>query len=558
MKNKTLPYVVPVVFLYLCISFVTFNQIEEDAFIYFRFAANIANGHGYVFNAGGEHIEAGSGLLWLLLLVPVYKLFPNDMLFAAKMLGIFFGCGCLYLTWRISVLYVKNRFLACMPAVFLAISYPFYCWAQNGLETPAHLFALLLFFFFCVHEPCKRYWFVPAFLVFCARPEGGYFLLFLLPFLIMERKRIHNFAGGLSVFAALCCAVTAWRFFYFHELVPQTFYNKMDPSLRFAPVAVNKLFLHGYYLWLVIPALPLLVRRHFYTRKTVYLMLFFALALVWALVTAEFRILNRHSVPFLPFLFILLVCALSQYAAHAKLRNIVYGYVVAAALAILFLSRYALLEQVLPNPFVLNLQAAIVDPHRYLDDFRKIASGRQPGPCTGAYSAMSIGTNYQALVGRFIQANCPGTITIVYDQMGQTPWYGGLEKTFVDAFGLTDKTIGYFGFYERKHFSRLYMLYYRLMEKAEAAFWSEHKRIETANGILDYIFSKNPEVIMINKFVAQTFPASIPSLLEKHDRLRTHYTHVCVLHHTVAVYARNTFELKKPLTIPEGLVVQHM
>ena len=43
--------------LYIVISLLCFNQIEEDAFIYFRLAANLANGNGYVFNVGGEHIE---------------------------------------------------------------------------------------------------------------------------------------------------------------------------------------------------------------------------------------------------------------------------------------------------------------------------------------------------------------------------------------------------------------------------------------------------------------------------------------------------------------------
>ena len=50
---------------YALLVAIGFNDIEEDAFIYFRFAKNIVDGYGYVFNIGGEHIEACSGLLWL-------------------------------------------------------------------------------------------------------------------------------------------------------------------------------------------------------------------------------------------------------------------------------------------------------------------------------------------------------------------------------------------------------------------------------------------------------------------------------------------------------------
>ena len=43
--------------LYLLLSFLTFPAAEEDSFIYFRLAANLAEGHGYVFNRGFEAID---------------------------------------------------------------------------------------------------------------------------------------------------------------------------------------------------------------------------------------------------------------------------------------------------------------------------------------------------------------------------------------------------------------------------------------------------------------------------------------------------------------------
>ncbi len=44
----------------------------DDAFITFRYAENLVEGHGLVFNPGGKPVEAYSNFLWLLVLAVVY------------------------------------------------------------------------------------------------------------------------------------------------------------------------------------------------------------------------------------------------------------------------------------------------------------------------------------------------------------------------------------------------------------------------------------------------------------------------------------------------------
>ena len=46
-----------IILFYVFFSFFNLSPLAEDAYIYFRFAENIASGHGYVFNPGGENIE---------------------------------------------------------------------------------------------------------------------------------------------------------------------------------------------------------------------------------------------------------------------------------------------------------------------------------------------------------------------------------------------------------------------------------------------------------------------------------------------------------------------
>jgi len=50
----------------LVIHGLTFGFVVDDAFISFRYAQNLLDGHGLVFNPG-EQVEGYSNLLWILL-----------------------------------------------------------------------------------------------------------------------------------------------------------------------------------------------------------------------------------------------------------------------------------------------------------------------------------------------------------------------------------------------------------------------------------------------------------------------------------------------------------
>ena len=145
--------------VYLAVTFLTFNQIDEDAFIYYRFADNIANGFGCVFNRFGERIESTSGPLWLALLV-VVELWSLDVVIASKLLGIGFGLFSLLLLLAVSRRTLPAELIP-FPALLLTVSVPFYSWAQRGMETSLHLFALLLLCFMLC-EPRIRSFITPS------------------------------------------------------------------------------------------------------------------------------------------------------------------------------------------------------------------------------------------------------------------------------------------------------------------------------------------------------------------------------------------------------------
>ena len=47
-----------------------YTFLTDDAFISFRYARNLSQGHGLVFNPGFERVEGYTNFLWVLLLAP--------------------------------------------------------------------------------------------------------------------------------------------------------------------------------------------------------------------------------------------------------------------------------------------------------------------------------------------------------------------------------------------------------------------------------------------------------------------------------------------------------
>src|SRR5690606_22449881 len=99
-----------------------------------------------------------------------------------------------------------------------------------------------------------------------------------------------------------------------------------------------------------------------------------------------------------------------------------------------------------------------------------------------------IGFNRNATVGRFIQQNYPMGIAVIFDQMGQAPWYAGLDKKFIDNTGLTDKQIGYFAFQEKARKSTLFGAYERVLLSLKFFFWPEEVYRTSKPEIVERLF----------------------------------------------------------------------
>jgi hypothetical protein len=120
----------------------------DDAYISFRYARNLVEGHGLVFNQG-ERVEGYSNFLWVLLIAAGMKLGLASPETLSKVLGVASGL-LLILLAPASVRAVTNlRGCACLlGALALAAWPPLAYWSVGGLETT--FFALLLTLLSCL------------------------------------------------------------------------------------------------------------------------------------------------------------------------------------------------------------------------------------------------------------------------------------------------------------------------------------------------------------------------------------------------------------------------
>ena len=545
--------------LYLGSVVLSFNQIDEDAFIYLRIAANIADGHGYVFNIGGEHIESGSSLLWQLMLVPLQWL-PIDPIISAKLLGIGFGCLALTIVFALSRLLIRDAMLRIVPSMMLAVAVPFFCWSQRGMETALYLCALLALCYVCIDERWWPHWYLPAIVVFCARPEGFIILVGPLLCLFVERARTPRFWSGLAFLVLACGGVTLARLWYFHDPFPHSFQIKAGGEPLF--VRVSLFVYHNYHLALL--AIPLAIgffHREFWNRRVLYLLSFIVMTGLWISATPDFKPYNRHGLAFIAFFNLVSIASLDLWMDRSKFRT---G--IRVAVAIMLLSMLPVLQLgkngIVESSFLRSAKhEASQYPQGYFSSLAQLIRDPSKSPvgmdATKAHRVF-INTNYQATTGTFIRDNYPENITFAYDQMGQTPWYAGRDKRVIDTLGLASKTTGYSVFTERAQESRLLGAYSSLMVSIAGYFWPHEQRMVSRREAVDYVFDADPELILINTFVAKFQPNGLTARVARDPRIRKRYRRAYVVNGVVTFYERNDIYSSERTRVPPAATVRNL
>ena len=145
----------------------------DDAYITYRYAANVAHGHGAVYNPG-ERVEGFSSPLWLAILAVPARL-GADPEPVSKVLGLVFGLTALLVLGLALIRSGARPGLAGAAALMIAAFPTLHLYLVSGMETPAFCAAVIIAA--CagaVHEgPHRLPVIVPATIaVALLRPEG--------------------------------------------------------------------------------------------------------------------------------------------------------------------------------------------------------------------------------------------------------------------------------------------------------------------------------------------------------------------------------------------------
>lgn len=237
----------------------------DDAFITFRYAENVAGGLGAVYNAG-ERVEGYSNPSWMLLCAAAAAL-GLDVVSFGQWLGILCYGALVPATWWAGQRLVPgNRAFLPLAAVAVATHRHLRDFASCGLETLGFVLLVTLIAGVLARAERPREFAVASLLTVLAavtRPDGALVgaLAGLLAVVASIRRRDLGPALGFAVPGFLLfLPFLAWRYLYYEDLLPNTFYAKSahDPYASQGWFYVQ-LYLNAYYvLWPAVVAVVVL------------------------------------------------------------------------------------------------------------------------------------------------------------------------------------------------------------------------------------------------------------------------------------------------------------
>lgn len=404
MKNFNLFFLLIIFFIILI---PIFNFTVDDAFISFRYAKNLINSHGLVWNIDSEPVEGYSNFLYVIILSPLY-LIDNNLIITSKIIGLLSLLFVIYVFWKIIKLTDnQNKHALFFASLFLLINPSTAIHSISGLETM--LFGLLnilnIFICYKIFLENKKINYalfcITNILLSLLRPEGIVISasLYLLLLIMGVGKRKYIFYSGLML-GILYTIYNVFRIVYFKELVPNPFYIKVIES-GFLAGLQNSIDVIKYIIpFLIIAFLPVLFYKEIKEYKYLFLIVlisFVANGILHLFIRPVMNYSYRFHYPsFIP------VYLLSGMSLSYLFRRLNKAFVYILVLLLLFVN-------------VINLAGGLA----YIDKYGE----RLP------YSHIALGKTLKNF----------SDLTIASEDAGAIPYFS--DAKHIDIVGLNDKYI---------------------------------------------------------------------------------------------------------------------
>lgn len=212
----------------------------DDAYIFKRYALNLASGMGFSFNPGQPSL-GNLSFLWTALLALLVKIFGKAHYFGiAQAAGIFFTAASIYFMLRLLMDHTGSWLMVFAGVFFAWFSGVTFMNAVSGMENGLFAFLVLLnIHWFQKYQDHKvsgalRLGVVSG-LAFLTRPEGLYFAVAIAALLIYKIIRQREFRFLKVALFAVGFAIVALPFVWwlhrtFHQFMPYTYLAKIYSS----------------------------------------------------------------------------------------------------------------------------------------------------------------------------------------------------------------------------------------------------------------------------------------------------------------------------------------
>ncbi|MGD2091954.1 MAG: hypothetical protein PVH61_37625 [Candidatus Aminicenantes bacterium] len=427
----------------------------DDSYIFFRYAENLAGGHGIVFNPGEPPGEGFTSWIWLLLLA-FFHYIGADIIVASKVLGIFFhllGGVTLFLliSWmtppkerhltdrewgagatRFLVLmklpgnHRAGKLTAWTLTLVFCLNYRLIAHSVSGMETSLYVFSVILLTYLTTRALLApswedRWWLIISLAaagIFFVRPEGvAVGGISLLALAIRQRQKLLKPRTWFYLFIGLVLPLalfTTWKLIVFGYPLPHSYYHKLIVITSEYQDALRQMLLFfKSYWWLMVLAFAITLYTLVKHKKYLYLyyaFLFMFMTAVYLLFYPAMNYLHRFYIPYWPLLLVMISPGI--YFLITQMADFKF-----AVLRPLFLL-------ILGAVLVLGINGDLKIPRYKVKGWAK-----------------SVNPNVSRAKLGVLMSRLPDDVIVANTEMGVIPYYSGL--TCIDMAGLTDPYISH-------------------------------------------------------------------------------------------------------------------
>jgi len=307
---------IPLAALFFALAFFL-NVRHDDAYISYRYAENIANGYGPVYNVG-ERVEGYTCVLWILLLAAVAKA-GLDVARMSVALGIGFGWLTIIATsWVAYQVSGESaaRWRRWIPSFLVAIC-PFFAFnAGTGMETALTTFLVTAALGFVLYERDK--WCAPVLLGLASLSRPDAVLCAGAAFLYDARvRKLRKALLRTLPLIVLFGGQMVFRIVYYGDVLPNTYYAKVGFSADVLERGMRYIvrFLRA---WWYLP-IPAIVAMSLFRRDRLRYGLLTAVVAIYTVyairVGGDFMPCFRFLLPMVPIMLVLVTESLIELTA---------------------------------------------------------------------------------------------------------------------------------------------------------------------------------------------------------------------------------------------------